>query len=1014
MKSIGTPLIALLAFSVSTPHARGGAESPDKRAHWAFQAVRRPEVPATRDAAWPRNDVDRFILARLEREGLAPSPDADRVSWLRRAYFNVTGLPPTPEQVAAFVADGTPDAHARVVDELLASPRYGERWAQHWLDVVRYADTHGFEVNTPREHAWPYRDYVIRAFNEDKPYDRFVTEQLAGDALGADEATGFMVASAVLLPGQIGADDVSKRLARQDALDEIIVGTGGTFLGLTVGCARCHDHKFDPITARDYYAMQAFFAGVEYGDRPLASAGHQERLARAKALAPQIDDLAAQLQRFEPLAFAGRTLLIDEEDAARTTPLKPANGPGANPAGTQRGYKDDPGAADRVPNISRGRYTWWDNVPGQDVLTYNPAVSGRFRLWLSWGAHGSGVHTRDARYLLDADGDLATRGDQRELARVDQYYPAGTTTGTTEMAPIWSGLLDAGVVDLTESAKLVLRGGDTGAGITADAIVLQELEPGSPTQRSAPTLPRLRGPVSPLQNVERFPAVAAKFVRFTTFETIDDNRHEPCVDELEVFAAAEPVRNVARADAGAVATSSGNYSDVGIHQLPHVNDGRYGNDWSWISNERGGGWVQVEFPAAVEIDRVVWGRDRTGKFPDRLAVRYKIEVSADGQAWRSVADHTDRMPPGTPNDPALTIARNQPPDAGADLPVLTTELAKLRAEKTRLETPDMVFGGVFRKPDETFVLRRGDAEQRAEPIGPAIPAVFNPAPTSDPLPDEQQRRLTLARWVASPANPMTARVMVNRIWQGHFGVGLVETANDFGLNGTPPSHPELLDWLASEFVTRGWSVKRVQRLILLSATYRQSSVINPSAAALDRDTRLLWRFPPRRLEGESIRDSMLAVSGELNLKMGGPGFNFFKSRGGLDGFPPVEQFTADELRRMVYAHRVRREPVPVFGAFDCPDNGQSMPRRNQSTTALQALSLFNSAFVADRAAAFAERVRRASRGEAEAQVTTAFQVACGRAPDAAELAAAAAVVRTHGLEPLCRVLFNSNEFLFVP
>jgi hypothetical protein len=291
------------------------------------------------------------------------------------------------------------------VEELLDSPRYGERWAQHWLDVIRYADTHGFEVNTPRDNAWHYRDYVIRALNEDKPYDQFVREQLAGDVFNADAATGFMVASAVLLPGQIGADDVSKRLARQDALDEIIVGTSSTMLGLTIGCARCHDHKFDPITSHDYYSLQAYFAGVEYGDRPLRDADFEQKKSQAVELNQKIAELQNQLQSYEPIARAGRTLLLDEENKAVVTYLKQENGPGTNPAGTKPGYKDETGAPDRLSNISQGRYTWWNNVPGEDVMTYNPGVAGRFQLWLSWGAHGSGVHTRDARYVLDQDGD---------------------------------------------------------------------------------------------------------------------------------------------------------------------------------------------------------------------------------------------------------------------------------------------------------------------------------------------------------------------------------------------------------------------------------------------------------------------------------------------------------------------------------------------------------------------------------------------------------------------------------
>ncbi|MCA9222576.1 MAG: DUF1549 domain-containing protein, partial [Planctomycetales bacterium] len=362
--------------------------------------------------------------------------EADAMTWLRRVTLDLTGLPPSLDEAREFqsrLANEHSEAHrqqvyADVVDRLLASERYGERWAQHWLDVVRYADTHGFEVNTPRDNAWPYRDYVIDAFNSDKPYDRFVREQLAGDQLHADEATGFLVAAAVLLPGQIGKDDVSIRAARQDALDEIIVGTSATMLGLTLGCARCHDHKFDPLTQRDYYALQAFFAGVEYGDRSIEhSARHGgSRMTRVRE---RVANLERKLRAYEPAAFDGRVLVIDEQDAAHVQFLQTPNGPGTNPAGAARGYRDDVGTSDRVANLSGGAYTWWNNVAGQDVCLYRPGVAGRFRLWISWGVHGSGVHTRDARYLLDVDGDLQTRTDQKPLAQVDQYYPAGIADG---------------------------------------------------------------------------------------------------------------------------------------------------------------------------------------------------------------------------------------------------------------------------------------------------------------------------------------------------------------------------------------------------------------------------------------------------------------------------------------------------------------------------------------------------------------------------------------------------------
>jgi hypothetical protein len=998
----------------------------DKRLnHWSFQPLRKFSNNGVvhRSIADRAGNVDRLVKIKLAEHNLKPSMRADRRALIRRLYFDMIGLPPTPEEVSDFAEDKDPAAFEQLVEQLLDSPRYGERWAQHWLDVVRYADTHGFEVNTPRENAWPYRDYVIQAFNEDKPYDQFVREQLAGDAFQADAATGFLVAAAVLLPGQIGKDEESKRLARQDALDEMIIGTSATFLGLTIGCARCHDHKFDPVTAKDYYALQAFFAGVSYGDRPLRDATELEKLAEAKKLEPKISELTARLQAFEPLAFTGRTLIIDEEDQERVSILKKPNGPGGNPAGTSRGYRDDAGSTDRVGNISHGRYTWWNNVPGENVLTYNPGVAGRFDLWLSWGAHGSGVHTRDARYVLDEDGDLTTTADQRELAKIDQYYIAGFTEGSTEKKPLWSGLAYAGSVELNESSRLIVRGGDTGTGITADVIVLQEspslnddaLTPPAEGRAGSPgtKLPQLRASVTARINTERFSSVPAKFLRFTTFETINDNKHQPCIDELEVFGPADPATNMALAASGTVATSSGNSSETGKHQLKHVNDGKYSNDRSWISNEYGGGWVQLEFPNEVQIDRVVWGRDRTGNFPDRLPVRYRIDVSLDGEHWSPVASHNDRVPMGTPYDSARTLLRNRPTSEGADPAEVIAQLESLKKQKTELETVQAVYGGRFNTPQTTFVLRRGDPEQRLDEVGPAVPGLFGVPPVPENA-SEQQRRLALADWVASPENPLTARVMVNRIWQYHFGRGLVATSSDFGLNGTPSSHPELLDWLANEFVTSGWSVKHVHRLILLSQTWQQSSYVDPQAAVLDADNKWLWRFPSRRLEGEAIRDCMLAVSGELNLKTGGPGFNFFKSRGGLSGFPPVEEFGAEELRRMVYSHKIRMERVPIFGAFDCPDAGQATPRRTQSTTAIQALNLFNSPFVAERGAKLTERIQQERADDLHAQIKRAFELALGREPSPIELSASSRVVNEHGLQTLCRVLFNSSEFLFIP
>jgi hypothetical protein len=804
--------------------------------HWSFKPVIPTAPPENRNKTWPQAGLDRFILARLEKEGLKPAPEADRVTWLRRVSFDLIGLPPSPEQMTRFIQDRRSDAFERVVDELLNSPRYGERWAQHWLDLARYADTHGFEVNTERPNAWPYRDYVIEAFNKDTPYEQFIREQIAGDALDKDAATGFLVTASVLLPGQIGADDVSKRLARQDSIDEIVVNISQAFLGLSVGCARCHDHKFDPIKARDYYAMQAFVAGVEYADRELRTPEAKAQRQEAELLKKRLAQVENELAGFEPLAQAGLV-------------LRPAN-----------------------------------------------AV----------------------------------------------------------------------------------------------------------TARSA---------VNASVNVDRFVPVKARRLRFTIKET---NSLEPCIDELEVFDT--DARNVALASAGATVISSGDTVVADRHELRQINDGLYGNSRSWMSNEKGRGWVVIELPGERMIERVVWGRDREGKFKDRLATSYVIEVADPAGAWRTVADATDRRAyvsgegnagHGVFSTAGLTVAQASKAKA------LFGEKKSLEAKIATALAAQMAFAGTFRKPDDIRLLNRGDPEQPKEEITAAVPSVLGTLKLPKDTP-EQQRRVALADWIASPENPLTARVMVNRIWQGHFGIGLVETPSDFGRNGARPSHPELLDWLASEFVRFGWSVKQMHRMLVLSATYRQSTRDNPVAAARDADIRLLWRFPSRRLESESIRDSMLAVSGGLNLKTGGRGFDLFNNRGGLSGFKPVESFSGEGLRRMIYAHKVRREREAVFGAFDCPDAGQSTARRPESTTPIQALNLFNSRFTLEQADAFAARLKAEVGDDVTKGIQRAYQLALGRNPTTNEVLDAKAAVGSHGFSTLCRVIFNSNEFLFLP
>jgi len=992
-------------------HPRGEQAQADPKKHWSFQPIEKPLIPAS----FHRHPIDYFIERGLMTAGLTMSDSASSVDLCRRLHLDLHGLPPTRDEIESFSSGMQQNAASTIrnkIQTLLGSPRYGERWGQHWLDIVRYADTHGFEVNTPRENAWPYRDYVIRSLNENKPYDQFIREQIAGDQFAQDAATGFLVAAPVLLPGQIGKDDASKRLARQDSLDEIVVGTSASFLGLTIGCARCHDHKFDPISQQDYYAFQAFFSGVQYGDRPYRDGKENEREKEARVVAGEIEQIKTTLSTYYPLAETARTIIIDDEDTNHTTHLSDKNGHGTNPEGRDRGYRDDPGGNTRLGNLSRGRYTWWDNQPGADVFTWDPKSPGSFHLWISWGVHGSGVHTRDARYVLDLDGDLNTESDQQEIATADQYYFAGQNDGESEKKPLWSGFHYAGQHTLTSTSRLVLRGGDTGTGITADVIVLQG------TTTPSQSLPSLRDPVSAKRNIERFEPVLTKFVRFTSLKTIDENRHQPCLDEIEIYAVDQPANNLALETLGTIATSSGNYSETGKHQLKHINDGVYGNENSWISNEFGKGWVQLELPNPSTIDRLVWGRDRNTKFSDRLPVDYIVEVSLDGEKWMVVAGSMDRVPVGTPTDEVITLTRQHElqEEEGNGQSKISNQLEQLRSLEKRvalLQQPKLVYAGNFTTPEQTHFLNRGDPEQPQHPVPPTTPSVLSGVSIPETAGDKE-RRFELANWIANPSNPLTARVMVNRIWQFHFGVGLVDSPSDFGINGSQPSHPELLDWLASEFIVNEWSINHLHELIMTSQTYQQSSLVRAEAASIDADCRLLWRYPSRRLEAESIRDSILKVAGNINWKMGGSGFNFFQTRGGLSGFPHLKDFTNEELRRTIYSHKIRMEPIPVFGAFDCPDAGQPTAKRTQSTTAIQALNLFNSAFMVEQSRVFAQRLIAEVGSGHQERIERAFELSFGRLPTESELMKCKKFVNTHGIEPLCRVLFNSNEFLFIP
>ncbi len=805
-----------IASGAPTPERYGPAEEQADLSHWAFQPVRRFDADGRVSAA----GIDDFILQRLRDEGLSLSSAADHRTLIRRLYLVMHGLPPTPGQVEAFIRDDGDDAWRKLVDDVLVSPHYGQRWATFWLDLVRFGETNGFETNRERPNAWRYRDWVIQSLNEDKPYDQFVREQLAGDALGAPIGTGFLVAGPYdLVKGQ---DPKLGQMQRMNELDDMINTTGTAFLGLTTGCARCHNHKFDPISQRDYYSMQAVFAGVQHGDRALPPS--PETKQQIATLDAEIAELTDRLKKF----------IV--EDASKTRP-----------------------------------------------------------------------------------------------------------------------------------------------------------------------------PVSARQNEEVCEKREVRFIRFTIQKTTGG---EGCIDELEVYAEG---RNVALASSGAKATSSGDFVHP-KHKLLHINDGRHGNDRSWIVDSAKGGWVQIELAEPTVIDRVVWGRDRNGQYADRLPIEYRIESAVEAGQWELLASSADRKPfsGGKPSEPEYQFTKF--PDAEAMQGetwlkrLQTARDAKKEHEKSRV----VVYAGKFSQPGPTHRLYRGEPDAKREQVPPNAIDVFTSLNLS-PNAAERERRLALANWIASNDNPFTARVIVNRLWQLHFGTGIVDTPSDFGLNGAPPSHPELLDWLAGELMEHDWSLKHIHRLILNSDTWRQSNRPNADAMRVDAASRLLWRFPPRRLEAEAIRDSVLAVTGVLDLQnAGGPGFSPFEVQmENVRHYHAKKTYGPADWRRMIYMTKVRQEREQVFGAFDCPDASMVVPRRSRSTTPLQALNLLNSQFVMQQADLFAKRLQADSETIPQ-RITRAWQLCFQRPPTDEELADSKDFIKQEGIGQFTRAILNANEFVFIP
>ena len=741
----GTPLsedkISIIADWISNlpPSEVSSTSAPAK--WWAFEALRTGDLPVVNNSAWGRNPIDKFVLAKLEKDNLAPAPEASRQTLLRRATFDLIGLPPTPAETDAFLQDKSPDAYEKLLDRLLADPRYGERWGRHWLDLARYADSQGFEGDPEMSHAWRYRDYVIESFNKDKPYDRFVKEQIAGDELGTqvveddDDAAPRRGDRGGSPEGQIAlgflrmgprTPNVSSIESRQIMLDEMTATTASVFMGLTVKCAQCHNHKYDPIPQKDYYRLEAFFTPIELLD---SRVDFTDPAMKAKMEARRAE-FAAQLKTAE------------------------------------------------------------DNFKAYQL-----------------------------EMLAKLSDLLKTQPESKAKA------------------------------DLAELSKRMVR---------EDA-----------------------GNLTPSQDAT-----------FTEQEK--------------------------------------------VHYL--------------------------DLLSLVDTRNVGIGLLR------RQVARYEPVA------------HTARNAGSSP------LAPNRP---------------------------------------TTHILLNGEFDKVGEPVEPGFLSAITG--NSDPatLPtvgfgNVSKYRLVLAEWIANAANPLTSRVMVNRIWQHHFGAGIVTTPSDFGRNGARPTHPELLDWLATEFVQKGWSIKAMHRLIMTSSTYRQSSEYSTEAAMkADPNNTLLWRMNRQRLEGEILRDSILFVSGRLNPDRGGPGV-FPKLPEELAKLRIKNRVVwepengADALKRSVYIMQRRQLQMPFLNVMDAPALNESCPVRAVSTTAVQALSTLNGDLVSEGAKYFADRIIETGGPVVPERIRLAFRLALSRAPEPAEIQKAQEFLYSGGdLAGLCRILFNTNEFVYV-
>ena len=884
------------------PNLRSGLPGRDASSEeprwWSLRPVGLAKLPDVNDVSWVRRPLDTFVLRGLEDRGLEASGEAERVTLIRRATLDLLGLPPTPEEIDAFVGDSSPRAYERLLDRLLASPHYGECWGRHWLDLARFGESHGYERDIIRDNAWPYRDYVIRSFNQDKPYPQFVREQLAGDVLEPVTregvvGTGFLVAAPWDDVGQMQQGAIMRARVRADEMEDIVGTVAQTFLGLTVNCARCHDHKFDPIPQKDYYRLKAALDGVWPGNRTLLTAAEAEERRR----------------RVEPLQRRMRELMSEVaalHESARERILK------------QQGYS----LANQLPGpLSR----WTFDADAYDQLG---------------GLHG----TPDSHAVIE-DGGLRFKWERAQFTTM----------------PLQQDLEE-------KTLEVWLRMGDH-AGYGFYMAVIGE----RPKPRGVFDGLRYDGGSRTWKSESEYNNRTLQVERTREAEGLSELLHLVIVyghqDRISIYRQGKLYAS---------------YVPKGKGLEPQLQIFQEGKDRVRFGRLEGGGRID---------EARLYARALTAEEIQR-SFRAGIHNLTRSEVLRE-----------------LSAGERRQRDS------LLKELERRRADLEKVPPIPKVYAVNSLQPGPTFIQNRGDPAKPGErvlPGGLSAPSTLSPEFGLEEDAPEAQRRLRLAEWVLDPDNPLTTRVLVNRVWQYHFGRGIVGTPNDFGFNGERPSHPELLDWLARWFVDSGWSLKALHKEIMLSSSYRQSSRFREAPAERDPENRLLWRFSPRRLEAEVIRDALLATSGELNRERGGPGFRPFEVRVFNTHFYDLKD--SDEAvmkRRSVYRIVVRSARDPLLEAFDCPDSAFKAPRRGITTTPLQSLALMNNSFVMRQADRLAQRIEGEADEVLPAQLDRAYRLTLGRAPRDGEAKRALAHVQSHGLESLCWALFNSSEFLYL-